>query len=398
MPDEICTACGGTMHFDDFTGTLICSVCGSSRAISSATAPASVPAPAPSTASPAFPVSVPSPTNTPAPAPEPSPVSVAPSVSETLPEKPAAEPPVAEPADAAAQPVTKPATQPSKRPVSSFPNAFKGATVSEKKPVSHTAKPRPPRADALSTSGKNTISDARELMVSGQFKDALDRMNKMQRSDKATSVFLLLNIICGYQVQSTEELLLKVSGSPMAIQKLLFRPDWDLISERKPGVEDFSSYVKEYFVLCLIQNGTDIRELRMKMRGSNKGPRLSPLAKLDEEDSHNAERAAQLKAARNSSYKTLAERMEDLEDLPYPDYDYPFGYDDHYREYQAEIRAMAAAGEIRRQRGSEVNDQAKTEEVIKLPQVRPDITPEEIIERKEELIRLIRQEEQKILE
>ena len=235
-------------------------------------------------------------------------------------------------------------------------------------------------------------------MGNGQFKDALDRMNKMQRSDKATSVFLLLNIICGYQVQNTEELLLKVSGSPMAIQKLLFRPDWDLISERKPGAEEFSSYVKEYFVLCLIQNGTNIRELRMKMRGPIKGPRLSPLAKLDEEDSHNAERAAQLKAARNSSYKTLAERMEDLEDLPYPDYDYPFGYDDHYREYQAEIRAMAAAGEIRRQRGSEVNDQAKTEEVIKLPQVRPDITPEEIIERKEELIRLIRQEEQKILE
>lgn len=334
MPDEICTACGSIMHLDDFTGNLICSVCGSSRPIASTAAPLSEPA--------------------------------------------------TEPVKAEVKPV--------KQPASAFPNAFKGSTVSEKKPVSHVARPCPPRADVLSTSGKNTISDVRVLMGSGQFKEALDRMNKMQRSDKSTSVFLLLSIICGYQVQSTEELLLKVSNSSMAIQKLFFRPDWDQISQRKPGAEYFSFYVREYFALCLIQNGVSLRELRMKTRSPHKGPRLSPLAKLDEEDSLNAERVAQLKSAQKGAY------MKAQEDIPFSYNDYQFGADDRYREEQEEIRAMAVAGEIRRQRVSEADDQAKSEEVIIFPQVRPNITPEEITERKEELIRLIRLEEQKILE
>ena len=340
MPDEICTACGSIMHLDDFTGTLICSVCGSSRSIASTTAPSSVPA--------------------------------------------------TEPVKMEAKPV--------KQPASAFPTAFKGSTVSEKKPVSHITRPCPPKADVLSTSGKNTISDVRVLMGSGQFKEALDRMNKMQRSDKSTSVFLLLSIICGYQVQSTEELLLKVSNSSMAIQKLFFRPDWDQISQRKPGAEDFSFYVREYFALCLIQNGVSLRELRMKTRSPHKGPRLSPLAKLDEEDSLNAERVTQLKSAQKGAYKTRSDRMDALEDIPFSYYDYQFGADDRYREEREEIRAMAVAGEIRRQRVSEADDQAKTKEVIIFPQVRPNITPEEITERKEELIRLIRLEEQKILE
>ncbi|MBR3057597.1 MAG: hypothetical protein IKG93_06460 [Clostridiales bacterium] len=337
MPDEICTACGGTMHLDDFTGTLICSVCGSSRPIASATAPSSVPA--------------------------------------------------AEPVKAESKPV--------KQPASAFPNAFKESTAPEKKPVSNVARPR---TYVLSTSGKNTISDVRVLMGSGQFKDALDRMNKMWRSDKSTSVFLLLSIICGYQVQSTEELLLKVSNSPMAIQKLHFRPDWDQISQRKPGAEDFSFYVREYFALCLIQNGVSLRELRMKTCSPHKGPQLSPLAKLDEEDSLNAERVAQLKSAQNGAYTTLADRMKALENIPFSYYDSQFGADDRYKEEREEIRAMAVAGEIRRQRVSEADDQAETEEVFKFPQVRPNITPEEITERTEELLRLIRLEEQKILE
>ena len=320
MPDEICTACGGTMHFDDFTGTLICSICGSSRPVASA------------------------------PAPTPAPI---------------------------AEPESKP----------------------ESEPAPQVTEPLPPMADAPSTSEANTIPEVRDLIGGGRFEKALESLNKIQRSDKTDSAFLLLSILCGYQVRSTEELLLKVSGSSMAIQKLLSRPDWDLISRGKPGAEDFSFYVKEYFSLCLVQNGANLRELRTKMHGPNKGPRLSPLAKLDEEDSHNAERAAQLRSAQKGSYKTLADRMEALENIPYSTYDSLLGNDDgQTRRYREEISAMAAAGVVRRQRGSETDDQTKTEAVINFPLIRPNITPEEIAERKEELIRLIRQEEQKILE
>ena len=413
MPDEICTACGGTMHFDDFTRTLICSVCGSSRAISSA--PATAPASAPAlewpheSASDLFPESdfVPQqPAAQPAAQVEIIPETPPVAEPETLPVSEPEVMPVAEPEPPpATQPETKPvetpakvAAQPAKRPASAFPKAFQGTSGPVKKQFTRTAKPRPNRAFILSTKGKETLSAVRVLMGKGQFKEALDRLNKMQRSDKNTSAFLLLNLICGYQVNSTAEMLQKVADSPMAIQKLIFRPDWDTIAKRKPGTEDFPVFIKEYLILCLIQNGTSIRELRMKMQSPSKGPKLSPLAKLDEEDSHNAERAAQLKAARSSSYQTLADRMEALEDLPYPDYDYTFGSDDRYREYQAEIRAMAAAGEIRRQRGSEVVDQTETEEVIKFPQVRHDMSPEEITARKEELLHLISREEQKILE
>ena len=239
-------------------------------------------------------------------------------------------------------------------------------------------------------------------MGNGQFKLALDRLNKMMPSDKSTSAFLLLSIVCGYQVNSTAEMLQKVADSPMAIQKLIFRPDWDIIASRKPGTGDFPFFIKEYFALCLMQNGTSVRELRMKTRGPQKGVRRSTLAMIDEEDSHNAERAAQLKAARNSSYRTLEERLESMDDRldEYASsyFSEPSWYYERLLQERDEVRAMAAAAEARRTSVPRLSESAPTEETTPFPQVRPNMTPEEIVARKEELIRLISKEEQKILE
>lgn len=352
MENTICPICGGTMHFDDFTRTMICSVCGKSMAVASAPAPSPAPAPDPVPAS------------TPAAAPEKPAVETS---ADIFPETPAAEPPVVAPVKAASKPEVP--------------------TVS---------------AVVIPASEEETRLKIRALMRNGQFPEALDMLSKLPRGEKDSSASLLLSLLCGYQVDGTEALLKKVAGSPLSIQKLIFRPDWDIISRRNPSAGDFALYVKEYFALCLMQSGTSIHELRRKTKGPRKTTHMSTLAKMDEEDQHNADRTAQLKEAKGYGYKTMAEKMKDMvanfdEYAPAHMGESSWMNERLIRERE-EITAMAIAGEARRMSTPIMDEPAKKVEPVSLPQVRPDMSPEEILSRQEELLLLINQKEQKILE
>ena len=163
----------------------------------------------------------------------------------------------------------------------------------------------------------DVVMKASSLVSEGNYAEALEILNGLKKDNRSSSAVILLTMLCGYHVKSMKELLLDVSASPMSIQILVTRPDWNKLAEYLFLKENqFVIHVLEYCALCLRLSGTDMNKMFEKlksMRGKGK-MHSSTLAGIDKEDEHNNERAKALKDAKNPPEYNM---WDDVEDIKY---------------------------------------------------------------------------------
>ena len=270
------------------------------------------------------------------------------------------------------------------------------------------------------------VEKAAALVRDEHYSEALEILNGLKKNNLSSSPVILLSMLCGYHVRSTEELLRKVSSSPMSIQILVTRPDWNRLAEYQFAKENqFVVHVLEYCSLCLRLSGTDINEIRQKISSrQGKGKRYSStLAQLDAEDSHNNERTNAISEAIKPTERSILNLYGDADDdmmytrplgdsLIYvsddPDvnlaldiFDLFFTGNDvvynpfsHTRKYNYDLRnAPPPKQRIYRE------DEKKKKDILTITVNENEqiLTPDDMRTRQEELLKIISQEEKQIL-
>ena len=387
MADKVCPLCGAAMAFDDFTHAWVCSECGKSIADSSGSsqpapdatplnapipAPVSADAPTPVTSpapasilkspsvevahpdakalapapvvpaeipAPEAPVEVPAntiPTDTPAPVQESA--NTAPSTTpQTSPAPSAVTQPAATPRPApgisAFAAASAPRTAPGARPA--FPSARRST-----KPVK-TPQPKGPGP------GYETITKARSLIAGRQFEQASKLLYDLKKKNLQIARSYILSMLCSYQVCTMPDLLTKISGSSIQLQKFADRPDWQIVSGALPGSRRvFVSDVIEFCVLTIALMG-DAKKVINRTAGNN-SPHLSSISRMDSEDVHNELRMRDIKKAKAAGYKTFQEIAEDYAERIWNDTDFgsPIPVEDPTPEAAHHLLPKNAQGSI----------------------------------------------------
>jgi hypothetical protein len=110
---------------------------------------------------------------------------------------------------------------------------------------------------------------------------------------------LLKKILCSYEAKNTEELLTKVGNRVFAVYKLAENPDLNTLANKLMFNHNlFVVHVLEYCLLGLKMSGEDMSAFYKMLRSDavKKKP-ASVFAKLDAEEAHNEERVRKLKEA-----------------------------------------------------------------------------------------------------
>ncbi len=386
MAEKVCPLCGAAMAFDDFTHAWVCSECGKSIADSSGSSqpasdatPLNAPIPAPAPADAPTPVISPAPASilkspsvelVPPDAEALDPESVVPSVATTPvppPSAPVVQPaPVAQPAREAAvhapetTPQTSPApsavTQPAAtaRPAPGI-SAFAAASAPRTAPGARPAFPSARRSTKPAKTpqpkgpgpGYETITKARSLIAGRQFEQASKLLYDLKKKNLQIARSYILSMLCSYQVCTMPDLLTKISGSSIQLQKFADRPDWQIVSGALPGSRRvFVSDVIEFCVLTIALMG-DAKKVINRTAGNN-SPHLSSISRMDAEDVHNELRMRDIKKAKAAGYKTFQEIAEDYAERIWNDTDFgsPIPVEDPTPEAAHHLLPKNAQGSI----------------------------------------------------
>lgn len=159
------------------------------------------------------------------------------------------------------------------------------------------------------------IDEARQLMQTGRFKDAMKILNGLDANDKGTPAALLLTILCSYQVSTTRELLDKVSSNIDSVKFLTRRADLNRLSGLCQLQENgLVNHMIEYSMLSLLLSGKTLVELIIEFKPPKVSTRnkSSSFAKMDQEDVHNFRRTRALNEAQEPYDFDAIEEMDDI--------------------------------------------------------------------------------------
>jgi hypothetical protein len=255
-----------------------------------------------------------------------------------------------------------------------------------------------------------TIEDCKSFSKDGRFGEAIRVLNGMSES---TPEILLLKLLCCYQAKSSGELLKKISSSA-DVKTFANRDDVaQLAKDLLPLKNKLLIHMLEYCILELRLTGVDMGTFRHKIKApvvpQNKPQ--SAFAKMDAEEEHNEERAKKIKEAAQPKERYPVDIWKDyintppehvfdnewskpveslagnivLDILDFLAYD-PNWYDpeafSHTRQYKAQLREQ----EKYQNQPNEAPDEETT-----------PMTDDEMKSRQGELLKLIEEEEAKVL-
>ncbi len=315
MAEKVCPLCGATMAFDDFTHAWVCSECGksivdscgSSQPAPIATPIAADPIPAPAPADAPTPVINPAPDAAPLNAP----------ISAPAPEAPNTDTKALAPEPEVPAPAPRPAPG-----IRAFAGASATRTATGTRSTFAAPRPKPTKTPQPKGPGPGyeTITKARSLIAGRQFEQASKLLYDLKKKNLQIARSYILSMLCSYQVCTMPDLLTKISGSSIQLQKFADRPDWQIVSGALPGSRRvFVSDVIEFCVLTIALMG-DAKKVINRTAGNN-SPHLSSISRMDSEDVHNELRMRDIKKAKAAGYKTFQEIAEDYAERIWNDTD-----------------------------------------------------------------------------
>ena len=142
-------------------------------------------------------------------------------------------------------------------------------------------------------------SCAGKLFAEGQYNSARTVLNQLNKLDGNKPDVLLMKILCSYGVKNTEELLAKAGTRVYGVQKLAENHELNTLANKlKFDHNLFVVHILEYMLLGLRLSGEDMSAFYDTLRSDavKKKPE-SVFAKLDAEEAHNEERVRKLKDA-----------------------------------------------------------------------------------------------------
>ena len=142
-------------------------------------------------------------------------------------------------------------------------------------------------------------SIARKLFDEGQYDGSRLVLNKLDKLAGNRPDVLLMKVLCGFKVMNTEELLNKVDANVFEVSKLAEDPDLNILANKLMFDHNlFVVHVLEYCLLGLRLSGEDMSVFYSRLHSDavKKKPE-SVLARLDAEEAHNEERTRRLREA-----------------------------------------------------------------------------------------------------
>lgn len=140
----------------------------------------------------------------------------------------------------------------------------------------------------------DAVSKAEKLIHDGNYQEALKLLIKEGKTDNSNPAIILLTLLCSYQVKNTEELLAKVTTDIPAVKSFLRRADLDRLAGLLWIQEnELVSHMMEYCWLELLISGNSIADIVTGLKPEevkvNSKPE-SPFSKMDKEDVYNFQR------------------------------------------------------------------------------------------------------------
>ena len=136
--------------------------------------------------------------------------------------------------------------------------------------------------------------DAKTLTLEGKYEEALKVLTSLRDRGRLDSKVLLLTIFCGYRVNNSEDLLTKVSVGTMSMKTFITGPDLKRLAQTlKVEKNLYIVHLLEYCSICLAGSGKTVKKLRTKApsRKDEENKRPSVFEQMDREEEEALERS-----------------------------------------------------------------------------------------------------------
>ena len=161
--------------------------------------------------------------------------------------------------------------------------------------------------------------EAQALLEEEKYDELLGILSGLKKEGQADSKVILLSLLCGYRVKSTDELLKKISTGPMSVMTFLSHPDLDNLMESQLAKDNmFVVHIIEYFSISMILSGKDLAMLQKKLkeRHGKAVRKESTLKGIDEEDEKNFNRATKISDAVRPPEPGIGDYIDDFLHTP----------------------------------------------------------------------------------
>ena len=255
-----------------------------------------------------------------------------------------------------------------------------------------------------SPSKEEMLIKARAAMREAKYEQAVTILSELRKKRFYFAQTYILMMLCGYQVNSTTELLSKISQNASALRKLGERADWqDLTSALRADQRKYVSYVIEYCAIEIVLSGNT----KIVFKNPKKANAVSPsaFAKMDAEEEHIKERVESLKQARRAeSGQDIVDNLFDIADVLADltgEISEPLFSDPYYSSsdviWESAEDAYFASSEKTDEFVKKLRGQKAPSPLVTFVSVKSKLEREDLLARKAELLGLIADLESQIL-